>query len=116
MHTTPTDAAADWREAFRIAHDEYHEMMEGYDPDAGEDGDSLSPDVYSALSVGADAIPYLDVSSLVDATLTAAGVGEGCVGGECLQALWLWEDTVGHAAVLALLARLGSDESDTRKD
>jgi len=95
-----------WREAFQVARDEYRDMIAGYDPNAGEDGDSLDPDVYSALSVGADAIKHLDVSSLVDATLEAMGTGEGCVAGECLQALWLWEDEHGHAAVLAVLTRL----------
>jgi len=101
--------AAEWRAAFRIAADEYRAMIAGYDPDAGEDGDSLPPDVYSALSTGADTIPYLDVSSLVDATLEAMGTGEGCCGGECLQAMWLWEDEHGHAAVLTVLERLATE-------
>ena len=105
--------AAEWREAFRIAADEYRDMIEGYDPDAGEDGDSLDPDVYSALSTGADAIPHLDVSSLVDATLEAMDTGLGCCAGECLQALWLWEDEHGHAAVLAVLERLASVDAVT---
>jgi len=74
------------------------------------DDDMREPDVVDCLHAAADATPYLDVSTLIEALTDAAGLASDIGPGECIQALWAWEELAGADVVLATLRKLAAEE------
>jgi len=91
--------AREVRDAFGFALDDYTEQRL-WGPEV--------VDVVSSLHVGAGRVPLVDVSTLVERLMEAAGIArEGQTGsGECFAALWAWEELDGHTVVAGTLARL----------
>jgi len=93
--------------AFKLAADEYDRWMR-YTP-SGNDH-TTDPDVVECLHDAADCIPHLDVSTLIEMLTDAAGLASDIGPGECIHALWAWEELVGADVVLATLNKLAAEE------